>query len=189
MTLNEEQSLIRAIATGEKDKFRYVIAEHKDLIFRLIMKQVGDAAIADELAQEVFVKGYFGIKKFKGNAKLSTWLTRIALNETNNYFVSKRFKDKKRSEEFDVEKHGGQYDAAKEEQEKEATYRDSLLRAALAKLKSPFRETLTLCGLEGKSYEEASEILEVPVGTVRSRLNKARLLLKELISTCEVHHE
>jgi RNA polymerase sigma-70 factor (ECF subfamily) len=189
MTLDEEKALIATIVSGDKDAFRLVITEHKDLIFRIIMKQVGDPIIADELAQEVFVKSYFGIKKFRGNAKLSTWLIRIALNETNSYFASKRFKEKKHNEQFDTEKHGSHTDESKEEQEHETTYRHSLLRAALANLTSPFRETLTLCSLEGKSYEEAAEILEIPLGTVRSRLNKARLLLKELIASSEVHHE
>ncbi len=181
--LMDERSLIERIQNGEKDDFRHLVNNYKDLVFSMIMRQVGDHTLSEELAQEVFIKAFLNIKKFQFRSAFSTWLTRIALNHTNSFFTSKRNKIRNITDEFDMKKHESITKTNPDTEDKALEQEKLLLRfrQALSGLKDKFREVIVLCSLEGKSYEEASEILDIPLGTVRSRLNKARLLIKETI--------
>lgn len=180
---DEEQELIRQVQSGQTDEFRHLVTRYKNLVFSMIMRQVSRASVAEELTQEVFVKSFTNIKKFRLESKFSTWLTRIALNHTNTYFTSKKYRVEQVSESFDITKHEAH--VKKENHDAENDERHERLmgkfKAALAKIKPIFREVLVLCALEGKTYEEVSEILDVPIGTVRSRLNKARLLMRQVV--------
>lgn len=171
-----EDELIRRVQAGEQQPFRTLVERYKDLVFAVIIRQVGERDVAEELSQETFIKAYRHIGRFRFEAKFSTWLTRIALNNASSYFASKRFRQGRRTEEFNPETHDTGVDGPQQEMEKQELMRT--FQQALATLKPKFQEVLSMCALEGKSYEEAAEILEIPVGTVRSRLNKARLLLK-----------
>jgi RNA polymerase sigma factor (sigma-70 family) len=102
-----EATLIRRIVAGEKDLFRSLVDAHKGMTFSLIMRQVNNRAIAEELTQEIFVKAYLNLSRFRGDSKFSTWLTRIALNHCNTYFSSKAYKESMRADIFEPEKHGG----------------------------------------------------------------------------------
>ncbi|MCO6430266.1 MAG: sigma-70 family RNA polymerase sigma factor [Deltaproteobacteria bacterium] len=181
--LLEEAALIRAVQRGSQEEYRVLVMRYKDMVFNLIKRQVGQHHVAEDIAQEVFVRAYFGIKKFRLDSKFSTWLTRIALNQTNSYFSTKRYKQQSRTESFDGKLHEMSDIEKKAETEEEAEKNAMLatFREALGCLKPKFRDVLVLCGLEGRSYQEAAEILGVPVGTIRSRLNKARLLVKDEI--------
>jgi RNA polymerase sigma-70 factor (ECF subfamily) len=178
--LSDEQ-LIAAVLAGERDAFGLLVERHKQMLFALILRQVRQASLAEELSQESFVKAYLGLKSFRGKARFSTWLTRIGLNQVSSYFNSARFKQQRLQESFELERHemssDQQEDCLLQERKNQA------FRIALAKLKPKFREVIVLCGLEGKSYEEAAQVLEVPIGTIRSRLNTARLQLQESIAS------
>lgn len=171
-----EFDIVRRVASGDRAEFRHLVARYKDMIFSLALRQVGNRSIAEELAQEVFVKAYLNISRFRFESSFSTWLVRIAINHINSYFASKRYKQARNTESFVPERHDR--DCESPETQLQRKERIRLFQAALAQLKPKFREAITLCGLEGKSYEEAARILKIPVGTVRSRLNKARLELK-----------
>lgn len=173
---HSDEALIGAVLSGDKEQFRPLVTRYKDMVFSMIMRQVGDPALAEEIAQETFLKAYLSLRSFRFEARFSTWLVRIALNQTSSYFASRRFKEKQRTETFDPLLHDSACSAPGAENEEEKLI--SRLQTALKGLKRKFREVLVLCALEGKSYEEAAQILKVPVGTVRSRLNKARLLLQ-----------
>jgi len=191
-TLTEEKELIRRIVAGEKEEFRIVVQEHKELIFSMIMRQVGDPIIAEDLLQETFIKAFGNLKRFRGDSRLETWLVRIALNETNNYFTSPRYRHQQRQVSFDPMAHDHEADSTGLHQEVVHERQLQEFRRALAKLKPKFREVLTICSLEGRSYEEAAQIFSIPVGTVRSRLNTARLLMKKFLSgelPLETNHE
>lgn len=173
---DEDSEIVRRVLAGSHEDFSALVAKHQDLIFAMIVRQVGEHAVARDLTQETFLKAFRGLKHFRFEAKFSSWLTRIALNLTNSYFTSRTYRNKKREIEFDPAVHDLKDEEQIDNAEKEALI--ASLREALSELKPPFRDVLVLCGLEGKSYEEAAAILEIPIGTVRSRLNKARLLLK-----------
>ena len=176
---DSEKALVRRAAAGDHAAFREIVSSYRNAVFTLVLRQVGSHCVAEELAQEIFVKAYLHMNTFRFESRFSTWLTRIALNHTNSYFASRRYKQSSRTEEFKPEIHaeGGESpEALMERKERMARF-----RAGLAALSPKLRDALTLCALEGRSYEEAAEVMKVPVGTVRSRLNKARLQLKEIV--------
>lgn len=177
----EDLALIKRVLAGDRDRFRDLVEIYQNTIFALVMRQVGKRDVAEDLTQEVFVKAYKALSKFRSEAKFSTWLTRIALNHTNTYFCSKRYREQQRTQSFDPALHDSAAHDRSEHSEEEK--RLELFREALAKLKPHLREVLVMCGLEGKSYQETAEILEIPIGTVRSRLNTARLKLKDALGS------
>ena len=173
-----DEEIARRIISGDKDEFKILVQRHKDLVFSMLRRQITDHGIAEDLAQETFLRAYRNLGSFRGECRFSTWLVRIALNQVSSYFSSRRYKETEKTEFFRAQLH----DAAISSQSDPSRQEERLfqrLTAGLAKLKQKFRDTLVLCALEGKSYEEAAIILQVPVGTVRSRLNKARRLMTE----------
>ncbi|MBN8548689.1 MAG: sigma-70 family RNA polymerase sigma factor [Deltaproteobacteria bacterium] len=174
-----ESAIIQRVLKGERDEFRHLIDRHKNMVFAMLMRQVGNHSVAEDLAQETFCRAYQHLKKFRFESSFSTWLTRIALNQAGTYFSSRKFKESKRTESFDVQTHDMGSSDIQHSQERKEIF--AALRSALGELSPKLREVLVLCAFEGKSYEEAAEVLTVPVGTVRSRLNAARLEVKKLI--------
>jgi len=173
---SDEVSLVARICAGDRDLFRMIVETHKDAVFSCVMRQVGVYATAEELTQDIFLRAYRGLRSFRGDSALRTWLIRIALNTTNSYFGSKRYRQQIATDVLDPLKHDRGI-----EMEPQDSAQIVLFRKALGSLPPKLRYTLVLCGLEGKKYEEAADILGIPVGTVRSRLNKARLLVKTAI--------
>jgi len=171
-----EAAVIRDVLSGKRDEFRHLVDRHKERVFAMIMRQVGDRQVARELAQEVFVRAYVGLRRFRGDATFSTWLTRIALNVSSSYFTSRRFKDQKRFASLD-EQIAEQHIAPPGEE----VFTDEAiaqLQHSLTALKQIYRDVIVLCIFERKSYEETAEILQIPIGTVSSRMNKAFGLLR-----------
>lgn len=183
----DEQSIIQRVIAGERDEFRHLIDRYKQRIFAMLLRQVGDRQCAEDLTQETFVLAYKNLRRFRFESSFSTWLIRIALNEMSSYFNSKKFKQDRRTESYDPELHEQSQAAEQNHEPLMRAFRD-----ALAALSPKLRDVLTLCALEGMSYEDASRTLNLPVGTIRSRLNAARLKLKTLIPhelLTELSHE
>lgn len=180
---SEELRVIEAVQNGEKDEYHHLVSRYQNMIFAMVLRQVGERSTAEEISQEVFVKAYLNINKFEKRSRFSTWLTRIALNQTSTYFTSKSTRLQKINDSFDDHMHEVS-DKEKQEDLEHKKDQQRLLKAfheALKYLKPIYREVLVICGLEGKTYEEAASLLGIPIGTVRSRLNKARLLMKEKV--------
>lgn len=176
MDQTEDFEIIKLVLNGDRDSYRVLVQRYQNQVFSSVMRVIGEREISMELTQDVFVKAYQALSSFRFKAKFSTWLTRIALNHTNSFLSSRRFKDLKKNVPFNAERHdSGEIDSDNEHGDEEIVR----LRTALSRLPIPFREVVTLCDLEGKSYEEAALILEIPIGTIRSRLNRARLKLKD----------
>ena len=171
-----DEEIIGRVVSGEKQLFRLLVSRNKDKIFSLIMRQIGDREVSEDLTQETLIKAYRNLKSFRAESQFSTWLVRIAINTTNSYFASRKFKEQKQTEAFDTDTY--QTQSSSPEQIHEEKQRMLRFRSCFSKLKPKLREVVSLCALEGKSYEESAVILDVPIGTVRSRLNTARLELK-----------
>lgn len=171
--------LVDRILAGELELFRFLVDRHKNLVFAMIMRQISSRETAEELSHEVFVKAYKNLKSFRKEAKFSSWLVRIALNHCSSYFSSKVFKQKLATDELEnLEIEGNNQSPEDALEHKELTF---ALQTCLQKLKPLFRDVITICALESRSYDEAAQLFEVPVGTIRSRLNKARLLMRECL--------
>lgn len=172
-----DEELIRLVVRGEKDEFRHLVRRYQDQVYAMILRSVGNEAIARELAQEAFLKAFLHLKSFRFESAFSTWLIRIALNQSHSYFSSRRFKERKRTTELDETWHAAQHTTQGDPMERKQEL--DRLRVASGSLKPKFRDVVVLCSLEGRSYEECANMLDIPIGTVRSRLNKARLELRK----------
>lgn len=172
-----DRDVIESVLSGRKDDFQYLVKRYENIIFRLIIRQVGDRHASLDLAQETFVRAFVNLKAFRFEASFSTWLTRIAINITHSYFASKHYRKQKLTAEFDevLTEYSNQIPQT------DATTFGIMkdFQVALGILRAEYREVIVLCGIERRSYEEVSTILDIPVGTVKSRLNKARLLLRK----------
>lgn len=172
-----DEVALQRIRNGATSDFAFIVERYQHSIYSLIMRQTGDENISQELAQETFLKAFKNISKFRGDSAVLTWLTRIALNVTNSYFDSRRYKETRSSVAFDTTLHEN-----KITNDNQQTYPEELIQALqgfLATLKSHHREVIVLCALEGKSYQEAADILQIPIGTVSSRMTTALKQLRE----------
>ncbi len=177
-----EHERIKLICAGKTELYRYFVEENKDRVYAMIQRQIHSHEVAEELAQETFLKAYRNLHTFRSDATFSTWIIRIALNTTYSYFRSRRYKEYLHNEPLETVQlsttQNTEHDIETREQLKQ-------FRKCYAKLTQKFQETISLCGLQEKTYEEAAKIIEVPIGTVRSRLNKARLILRDCMTK---HH-
>lgn len=175
-----DKALIEAVCRGSHEDYGELLSRYQDQVFSMVMRQVGAQDIAAELTQDTFVRAYEALPGFRFESTFGTWITRIALNLTNSYFSSKRYKTKFKEEELHLEKH----DRAEQSTEQiEEEQRARALRKAVGRLKPHYRDVVVMCGFEGRTYEETAETLQIPVGTVRSRLNMARNLLREALTS------
>jgi len=172
-----DQQLVQATLDGEKQAFGQLVERYQDRVFNTLLRVLGNREDARDTVQEAFVQAFVKLDSFRGDAQFYTWLYRIAMNLA----LSKR-RRRKPTESLDATKEhigdepaGQQPTAAQTLIERE---RAEQLQQALLTLNDEHRQILVLRELEACSYDEIAEILEMPVGTVRSRLFRARLQLK-----------
>lgn len=170
-----DKELVSRILEGEIERYQDLVNRHQSMVFVMIARRVRDRETSEELAQDVFLRAYQGLARFRGDARFETWLVRIVLNVTNSYFSSKRYKQRLRSVKFEPTEHEANTNSVHPVERRQEL--EGFARAIVA-LKPKLREVITLCALEGRPYVEVAEILKIPVGTVRSRLNTARLALR-----------
>ena len=178
-----EAETIRRVCSGHKEEFTVLVERYQNSIYAMIFRQVQNHTLAEELAQESFVRAYKSLASFKGKASFQTWLTRIALNVTNSYFSSRRYKEQKANVTFDLSSHEHLLANTEAQYSQEEL---ALISQALSSLAIKQREALSLVFLEGKSYQEAGEILEIPVGTVSSRITKGIAELKAILKGAKI---
>jgi RNA polymerase sigma-70 factor (ECF subfamily) len=171
----EERAILERIRGGDTAAFRTLVLNHQDRVYRLIFKQVGDSPTANDLSQEVFLRAFRSLPHFRGEATFSTWIIRIALNVTNSYFASRSYRERILHQPLTTANH------VASEGENSAEEEVRQLQEALSILKPKLREVIVLSSLEGRSYDEVATLLDIPVGTVRSRLNTARNELRKLL--------
>ncbi|HXU81550.1 MAG TPA: sigma-70 family RNA polymerase sigma factor [Polyangia bacterium] len=182
-----ERLLIARLRQREEAAFNEVVRLHGDKVFNLVLRMVGTRAEAEDIAQEVFVTVFKSIETFRGESKFTTWLLRIAANHSKNRikYLARRSTDKNGLEgapeasladqgKAPVQAHFDAPDAMLEAAELE-----TLMQEAIAKLDEEHRLLVVLRDIEELSYEEICEITGLPEGTLKSRLHRARMALKE----------
>jgi RNA polymerase sigma-70 factor (ECF subfamily) len=170
--------LVEAALQGDRDAFGDLVVRYQDRLFNTLLRIAGSREDAADAVQDAFVQAYLKLESFRGDAQFFTWLYRIAMNMA----LSRRRRRRP----------AGSLEAAKSSAGEEpmdaaagpdgrllATERAEQVQTALADLGEQHRKILVLRELEGCSYEVIADILELPVGTVRSRLFRARLQLRE----------
>lgn len=173
-----DQQLVKRVQNGDKRAFDLLVGKYQHRIIGLIGRYVYDHHEAMDIAQEAFIKAYRALPRFRGESAFYTWLYRIAINTAKNHLVSRG----RRPPDVDVDVGDAEYfDAGDELRELEnpenSLARDQLeatVRRALDQLPEDLRAALTLREYEGMSYEDIAQVMDCPVGTVRSRIFRAR---------------
>jgi RNA polymerase sigma-70 factor (ECF subfamily) len=180
-------ALIERVKNGEAAAFEEFLRESQDRIVNAIYRMVGDWEAALDLAQVTFLKAYKGIGKFEGKSRLYTWLYRIAVNTVLSNRRKRSTREDARTVSLDREGpsgEGGLRDAlpaggASPGEAAMERERAGLVTRAIGELDEEFRVVVVLKDIESLSYDEIAEVLSCPRGTVKSRLHRARLVLKE----------
>jgi RNA polymerase sigma-70 factor (ECF subfamily) len=182
----DDHQLLAATLTGDETAFAELTRRYRNQITNYVYRMLNDYDRAVDLAQETFVRVYMSAERYQATYSFSTYIYRIAHNLAISELRQRKrrrliplptFFSDKDSEEMEVE-----IEDRKQVMADDAMIGDERQRAvarAIASLPEKYRAALVLCHLEDKSYEEISEVLGLPVGTVKSRINRARNLLKE----------
>jgi RNA polymerase sigma-70 factor (ECF subfamily) len=181
--------LIRRAQAGDAKAFEDLVVLYEEKVYTLSYFLTGNHVDAQDLAQEVFVKAYLGLGSFRQEADLSTWLHRIAVNLWLNMQRRRQkspqllsLDDPVRTGEGEVTRAVAVADPAGDPEEAlEGKELQRLVQQALLKLSDDFRAVLVLREIEGYTYEEIASLMECSLGTVKSRLNRARQALRERI--------
>jgi RNA polymerase sigma-70 factor (ECF subfamily) len=182
----EDALLIKAFQRGDKKAFDQLVIRHKDRIFNLCYRFLGDCEEANDSAQEAFVKAYGSLKTFRLESAFSTWLYRIAVNTCKNKLGSSAYKAKRKTVSLDnpgnpedgplpMEIQNGTPSPLARMEEKE---RMSLIQTALDSLPTEFKMVVALRDMDGLSYEDIAEVTGLNLGTVKSRIARARTDLR-----------
>ena len=175
---DSDQQLVERVQAGDKSAFDLLVRKYQHRVLKLVSRFVSDAAEAEDVAQEAFLKAYRALASFRGDSAFYTWLYRIAINTAKNALVSNR----RRPVDFDLDlQDPEQYDRharLKEGDTPEGVLLTEEIRnvveRAMEQLPEDLRTAIVLRELEGLSYEEIAEAMDCPVGTVRSRIFRAR---------------
>ncbi len=184
-----ERLLLARLRNREEAAFNEVVRLHGDKVFNLVLRMVGNRSEAEDIAQEVFVTLFKSIDTFRGESQFTTWLLRIAANHSKNRikYLSRRPTDREGLDampESVLADHGrgpmhGHVRAP--DAVLESAQVDDMMQKAISTLAEDHRLLLVLRDIEELSYEEICEITGLPDGTVKSRLHRARMALKEYL--------
>lgn len=178
----EENRLVERSKQGDEEAFGVLVKNYKTKVFNLAFSFTRNRETADDLAQEVFIKVFYALEKFKFKSGFGTWLYRIAANHFKDY-MRKHGKERHISiEDLGREPSQSVDEIKKKEQVQEAADKKKLLYRALQSLPEKHQVILTLRDIQGHSYEEIASILKLSPGTVDSRLHRARKLLRKKIA-------
>ena len=183
---SDEASLIRRLKRRDEAAFATMVRQYQGRVFALVFRMLGDRAEAEDLAQEVFVTVFKSIDSFRGEARFSTWLYRIAANHSKNRikYLGRRHHQRTRSlDDARESDFRGGMSSAHARPDELATGREleGIIQECLARLDDDQRVVIILRDLEQLSYAEIAEITDVAEGTVKSRLFRGRAALRALI--------
>jgi len=173
-----DQELVERVQKGDKKAFDLLVLKYQHKIVKLVSRYIRDEAEVFDVAQEAFIKAYRALPRFRGESAFYTWLYRIAVNTAKNFLVSQG----RRPPESDIDaEEAEQYAGAAALRDISTPERillkdeiESVVYKAIEQLPEDLRTAITLREMEGLSYEEIAQAMDCPVGTVRSRIFRAR---------------
>lgn len=178
-----DQLLVERVQKGEKQAFDLLIQKYQHRIVSLVARYVSDPHEAQDVAQEAFIKAYRAIGRFRGDSAFYTWLYRIAINTAKNWIVAKNRRppasdiDAADAEQYDMDSRLKERNTPENEMLREEIERT--VYDTIATLPEDLRTAIMLREMDGMSYEEIATTMECPIGTVRSRIFRAREAIDE----------
>lgn len=176
--LNFDQQLVERVQRGDKNAFNLLVSKYQHKVASLVTRYVSNQSDVSDVVQEAFIKAYRALPEFRGESAFYTWLYRIAVNTAKNYLTAQG----RRPPDLDVDCSDAELQEGAEAMHELANPENLILSdeiqrmvvATLEFLPEDLRTAITLREIEGLSYEEIAEIMGCPVGTVRSRIFRAR---------------
>ncbi|MDD2720015.1 MAG: RNA polymerase sigma factor RpoE [Gallionella sp.] len=179
-----DQQLVERVQRGDKRAYDLLVAKYQRKLGRLISRFVRDPAEAEDVTQEAFIKAYRALPGFRGDSAFYTWLYRIGINTAKNYLLANKRRaptstpfDAEEAEAFDEA--GLLREVSTPENELMSKQVVNVVQTTLQELPEDLRSALTLREIEGLSYEEIASVMNCPIGTVRSRIFRAREAVAE----------
>ena len=185
MSEQSDKQLIERIQRGDKRAFDILTLKYQHKIVGLVSRYVNDADEVMDVAQEAFIKAYRALPRFRGDSAFYTWLYRIAINSAKNHLVSRSRRPPDTDIDVDGEFQGDSVVLTDVGGPEDAMLKDQLEKvifSAIDELPEELKVAVTLREFEGLSYEEIAEVMECPVGTVRSRIFRAREAIEKRIA-------
>jgi RNA polymerase sigma-70 factor, ECF subfamily len=186
--MSRETRLVRRLRDRDERAFREMVDDYGDRVFNLTYRMLGNREEAEDLAQEVFITVFKSIDTFRGDSKFSTWLYRITANHCKNRIKYLARRHDRGKAELDERTEGGGADgpslgaprpSPRPDMQLEGAEMERVLQEAIAELEEEQRILVILRDVEDLSYEEICAITDLPEGTVKSRLHRARLALRK----------
>lgn len=178
----DDRALVTRTQEGNREAFSTLVTRYQDRVVNLVYRRLDDREAALDVAQEVFIKAYRGLDRFQGNSQFYTWLFRITMNET----ISARRKTGRRQPPLSLDRETSE---GTRHEPPDTTYEPSaeaerhddqaMVQRAIYELDDDVGQVLVLRDIEGLSYQEIASILGIPVGSVKSRIHRARKTLRE----------
>ena len=178
MTREQEAAIVRKVLGGDANAFETLVLEYEKNVYNIALRMTGNSEDAADMTQEAFIKAYNSLQSFRGDSKFSVWLYRIVSNVCLDFLRSKNRRPTVSLSVEDDDGEDAQLDVADESQSPELLLdrkltRDSV-RRGLDSLPPDYRQILLLREIQGLSYEEIAQALSLEVGTVKSRIFRAR---------------
>jgi RNA polymerase sigma-70 factor (ECF subfamily) len=188
-TADEDIEFVLLCQKGDTDAFEVLVERHQKKMLNIAYRMMGDYDEACDVTQEAFLAAYKAIKKFKADAKFSTWLYRIVVNYSKNRWEKLRRIAQRESVSIDdsgeMRIEGALCQSSANDTnpgaQMEKREREAQVQKCITSLDEEYREVLVLRDIQGLSYEEIKDILKIPDGTVKSRLSRARNALKDCL--------
>ena len=189
IAVDEDIEFVLACQRGDTDAFEVLVERHQKKMLNIAYRMMGDYDEACDVTQEAFISAYKSIKKFKAEAKFSTWLYRIVVNYSKNRL--KQLRNIGQREGVSIDDSGeikiaealcqSSANDTNPGEQMEHREREAQVQKCITSLDEEYREVLVLRDIQGFSYEEIRDILKIPDGTVKSRLSRARNALKDCL--------
>ena len=176
--MKDQEKIIARARRGDADAFEQLVVAYRDQVFRLALRMCGSETDADEVAQEAFLSAWKALPNFRGESQFSTWLYQL----TTHAAIDLMRREKRQIAADDITEVSAADPAPSPQQQAEQSEQREIVRDAILQLAPEQREVVVLRFMEELSYEEIGAVLKLPSGTVKSRLNRAKAQLKEILS-------
>lgn len=182
--LDNNETFVEKLKSGDRKAFAALVEEHQGMVYNLALRMTGNRELAEDLAQEVFLRAYRGLPSFEGRSNLSTWIYRITYNTAMNELEKARYRYEK-IDPLEIDRERSDLSTESDSDDplswiERAEVKDRL-RSLIEKLKPQQRTALLLYYQGDRSYEEISRIMDLPLGSVKTALFRAKETLRKLI--------